>query len=84
MHWSLLSIATGLVLGATVVSAAEPKPLRVGIIGLDTSHVTVFTSFLNGTKMRPNLPASASSRRFPAAARTSNPVTPASRDSRKH
>src|SRR4051794_14320310 len=27
-----------------------PKPLRVGIIGLDTSHVTAFTKVLNGPK----------------------------------
>ena len=29
-------------------AAAEPKPLRIGIIGLDTSHATAFTKLLNG------------------------------------
>lgn len=32
---------------------AEPKPLKVGIIGLDTSHATAFTNILNGSKQRP-------------------------------
>lgn len=32
---------------------AEPKPLKVGIIGLDTSHATAFTNILNGEKQRP-------------------------------
>lgn len=32
---------------------AEPKPLKVGIIGLDTSHATHFTNILNGEKQRP-------------------------------
>ena len=36
---------------ALAVHAQEPKPLRVGIIGLDTSHVLAFTGTLNkGTK----------------------------------
>jgi len=36
-------------LSSAVGGAAEPeKPLRAGIIGLDTSHVTAFTSLLNG------------------------------------
>lgn len=34
-------------------AAAEPKPLKVGIIGLDTSHATAFTNILNGDKQRP-------------------------------
>ena len=34
-------------------AAAEPKPLKVGIIGLDTSHATAFTNILNGEKQRP-------------------------------
>lgn len=32
---------------------AEPKPLKVGIIGLDTSHATAFTNILNGDKPKP-------------------------------
>ena len=34
-------------------AAAEPKPLKVGIIGLDTSHATAFSNILNGEKQRP-------------------------------
>ena len=34
-------------------AVAEPKPLKVGIIGLDTSHATAFTNILNGAKQRP-------------------------------
>jgi predicted dehydrogenase len=30
-----------------------PKPLRAGIIGLDTSHVTAFTKLLNGPNPKP-------------------------------
>jgi predicted dehydrogenase len=39
------------------VSAAEEanKPLRVGIIGLDTSHVVAFTRVINGPKAPPEL-----------------------------
>ncbi|HLQ43108.1 MAG TPA: Gfo/Idh/MocA family oxidoreductase, partial [Planctomycetaceae bacterium] len=32
--------------------AAEPKPLKAGIIGLDTSHAVEFTKILNGDKQR--------------------------------
>jgi hypothetical protein len=40
-----------LLLVSLVVRAQEPKPLRAGIIGLDTSHVLAFTTTLNkGTK----------------------------------
>ncbi len=33
--------------------AAEPKPLRAGIIGLDTSHAIAFTKSLNAEKPNP-------------------------------
>ncbi len=41
----------------TVASASEPetKPLRAGIIGLDTSHVTAFTQLLNSPHPRAEL-----------------------------
>jgi predicted dehydrogenase len=43
----LAAFSLGLLL--TDAGAAEPeKPLRAGIIGLDTSHVTAFTQLLNG------------------------------------
>ena len=42
---------------ATIQNAAtaEPKPLKAGIIGLDTSHVKAFTSALNAEKPKPDL-----------------------------
>ena len=46
---------TVLLLSVATVSADEPKPLRVGIIGLDTSHVTAFTSVLNNPKAKAEL-----------------------------
>jgi predicted dehydrogenase len=42
---SLLLIATAAAPGSA--RAAEPAPLRAGIIGLDTSHVVAFTQLLN-------------------------------------
>src|SRR4051812_13439528 len=36
-------------------SAEEPKPIRAGIIGLDTSHVVAFTKVLNGAKTEGDL-----------------------------
>ena len=45
----LLSLCV--VLGiAAFASAQESKPLRAGIIGLDTSHVVAFTRILNNPK----------------------------------
>src|SRR5262249_49456796 len=35
--------------------AAQSEPLRAGIIGLDTSHVTTFTKLLNAPTPRPEL-----------------------------
>ena len=32
------------------VSSADDKPIRIGIIGLDTSHVSAFTNLLHGPK----------------------------------
>ncbi len=37
------------------IHAEDDKPLRVGIIGLDTSHVTAFTKVLNDPKAKPPL-----------------------------
>jgi predicted dehydrogenase len=39
-----------LMLLATATFAQEAKPIRVGIIGLDTSHVVAFTKLLNDPK----------------------------------
>src|SRR5450755_3877208 len=54
MRLFLLSFTVALSFGLTA-GADEPKPLRVGIIGLDTSHVTAFTGLLNNAKARPEL-----------------------------
>jgi predicted dehydrogenase len=54
MRWLLLSAAV-LLAGLSLAPADEPKPLKVGIIGLDTSHVTAFTGVLNNPKARPEL-----------------------------
>jgi len=39
-------ITIGLTIGFTIGGQAQ-TPIRVGIIGLDTSHVTAFTALLN-------------------------------------
>ena len=60
------------------VAAAQdaPKPLRAGIIGLDTSHVVAFTSLLNNPKARGTLAGV----RVVAAYPGGSPDIPASRD----
>jgi hypothetical protein len=53
----LLLNAVFLCLAATTFAAeptAEPKILRAGIIGLDTSHVAAFTKTLNAEKPKPD------------------------------
>lgn len=49
------ALQTGLALAGTLtlsgsLAAADDKPLRAGIIGLDTSHVVAFTKLLNNSK----------------------------------
>lgn len=52
----LLALAAPLAAPRATARAQEAaKPLRAGIIGLDTSHVTAFTSVLNNPKARPEL-----------------------------
>ncbi|MDB5339064.1 MAG: oxidoreductase domain protein [Planctomycetaceae bacterium] len=48
----LTAVAFGLLLGGTAALRADdaPKVIRVGIIGLDTSHVIAFTKMLNDPK----------------------------------
>lgn len=58
-------------------TADEPRPeIRVGIIGLDTSHVTVFTKLLNAPDNEPPLKGIRVVAAFPAG----SPDFPASRD----
>jgi predicted dehydrogenase len=45
-----LAVALMLTVAAVASAADEPKPLKVGIIGLDTSHVAAFTQLLNDPK----------------------------------
>lgn len=56
-HSGLMSLALGLVLvGSPRVVGGEEEPLRVGIIGLDTSHVIAFTKLLNDAKSPEHVP----------------------------
>jgi len=48
-----LSLFLPLALAALVVRAEDPKPIRAGIIGLDTSHVLAFTQTLNKGPKKP-------------------------------
>lgn len=50
-----LSVALTLAFTAVASAADEPKPLKVGIIGLDTSHVAAFTQLLNDPKAEGDL-----------------------------
>jgi predicted dehydrogenase len=50
-----LLFSAAVLLLARPVSAVDRKPLRAGIIGLDTSHVVAFTSLLNGPKAKGEL-----------------------------
>src|SRR5438477_3437696 len=45
--WVIFSIVLGICGG---VGAEEKKPMRAGIIGLDTSHVSAFTKLFNDPK----------------------------------
>jgi len=54
MRCSLTCVVIGLMLSPIALRAEdEPKPLKVGIIGLDTSHVVVFTGAFNAAKAKP-------------------------------
>ena len=47
MKYRLLFPLIALLVTAVTVNAEDPKPLRAGVIGLDTSHVLAFTEALN-------------------------------------
>lgn len=53
----LAAVLALLPLGLSHSAAGQeaPKPLRAGIIGLDTSHVVAFTSVLNSPKAKPEV-----------------------------
>ena len=50
-----LSLALAALLLFISTAAAEDKPIRVGIIGLDTSHAIAFTGLLNDPGAKPEL-----------------------------
>ncbi len=55
----VLALLATLSLGSSVLAEEEPKkPLRAGIIGLDTSHVPAFTKLFNSGKGERNARAS--------------------------
>ncbi len=64
----LLAVVT-----AATSSFADEKPFRLGIIGLDTSHVSVFTDYMNN-------PANKTGCKVVAAFRGGSPDIPASAD----
>lgn len=48
IRFVIVALTIAVTLAASAVSAAEPdRPLRAGLIGLDTSHVIAFTGVLN-------------------------------------
>jgi hypothetical protein len=56
MRYAILAVPLALLTAAlSSVQSREDKVLRVGIIGLDTSHVTAFTKLLNDPKVKPEL-----------------------------
>ncbi len=67
--WVLMS-------GAASAGDAPSKPLRAGIIGLDTSHVVAFTQLLNAPDAKPELAGV----RIVAAYPGGSPDIPSSRD----
>jgi Oxidoreductase family, NAD-binding Rossmann fold len=58
---SVMLLVVGLTFSIPLANAGEgqdgstSKPLRAGIIGLDTSHVTAFTKLLNSPNQKPEL-----------------------------
>jgi predicted dehydrogenase len=60
----------------TGIRAVEPKPLRAGIIGLDTSHVVAFTKIFNDSNAKGDLAGIKIVAAFPAG----SPDLPSSRD----
>jgi hypothetical protein len=82
MEIGVVFVLAGLVLSIELAAAGEAgdvqpaKPLRAGIIGLDTSHVVAFTKLLNAPSPRPELAGV----RVVAAYPGGSPDIPSSRD----
>src|SRR3954471_2176828 len=47
---TILFLLIAMSLSATAVRAEEKRPLRAGVIGLDTSHATAFAKLFNDPK----------------------------------
>lgn len=60
---------------------ARAADLRIGLIGLDTSHVIAFTKALNDPKAKDHVPGARVVAVFKGAARTSPPARTVSRAS---
>lgn len=71
-----LTAARALAAATEPGEAAPPKPIRLGIIGLDTSHVIAFTQLLNAPKAEAELAGARVVAAFPGG----NPKFPLSRD----
>ena len=59
------------VLTFALVAMAAAKEIRIGLIGLDTSHVTAFTKIINDPKAEGHWPMHGSRPPFAVAARIS-------------
>ena len=71
---AIASAAVAFSIGSAPGRAAPPTPMRIGLIGLDTSHVVQFTSILND----PNHPQHVPGARIVAAFRGGSPDVEAS------
>jgi predicted dehydrogenase len=83
LEMGVVFVVAGLVLSIELAAAGEAsddqpaaKPLRAGIIGLDTSHVVAFTKLLNAASPKPGLAGV----RVVAAYPGGSPDIPSSRD----
>ena len=70
------NILLGLIAAGTVTFGYAAEQLRLGLIGLDTSHVVAFTKILNDTKNSQHIPGG----KVVAAFKGGSPDIPSSRD----
>ena len=75
-----LLVAIGILCGVPLILRSQEPVLKVGIIGLDTSHAIAFTKELNNPAAAASWPTAASWRLIPRAARTSNRAPSACRN----
>ncbi|MFP6598067.1 MAG: Gfo/Idh/MocA family oxidoreductase, partial [Candidatus Hydrogenedentota bacterium] len=52
----LFRVAIGLALTAAIAITTQAQEIRIGIIGLDTSHVTAFTKLINDPAQKDHVP----------------------------